>query len=245
MNMQQVETVVDSERGCGWRKPGGLYLRCGNAMTPCGKLPVPLTVCPCCGEGIKPARGWSWFNPQPFLKEKECAYALDADSKALHCAGCPMETAPDRAGLLWVGEKFYPTPQAYMDEARKLGISRRIPRVPNGYKAGDRVYLAHRCCIQIPGIDPDKCDCTVPEQGALVHRADCKGRIFQAGIFTTFVPERIEYVTKGDESAEDLDALVKRGITPVKVVRDVDLPPADKIDSGAEAETLAIEGGQP
>jgi hypothetical protein len=196
-----VKTVVDSQRGCGWRKPGGLYFRCDGIMVPCGKLPVPLAVCPCCSAGIKPARGWTWFNPRPFLAVKPCSLKAEEPDR---CQLCPMETAPERAGLLWIGEKFYPTPEDYQAESRKLGVSRRITRIPQGYKPGDRIYLAHRKAIK--GTD---------EKGAPT---------FGPGIFTTFVPDRIEYITKGTEKPEELAALVERGITPVKVVRDTDIP---------------------
>lgn len=239
MKMSEVKTVVDSKRGCGWRKPGGLYLRCDGVMVPCGKLPVPLGVCPCCSAGIKPARGWTWFNPQPFLKAKACNLrnAGESMSEEDPCDLCPMETAPERAGLLWVGEKFYPTPQAYMAEAGKLGVSRRINRVPQGYKPGDRVYLAHRLCISENCPNPPGCTEDCPK---------CKGegKVYTAGIFTTFVPDRIEYVTKGDETEEDLDALAERGITPVKVVHDEDLTAEQKQAMRAESECLEIEGGQ-
>lgn len=211
MKLSEVQTVTDSERGCGWRKAGGLYLRFDGAMSACGKLPVPLDVCPCCHAGIKPARGWTWFDPRPFLAKKECAFLAEDDEK---CNLCPMQCAPERAGLLWVGEKFYKTPADFMSEAARLGISRRIARVPQDYQTGDRVYLAHRkafCAVQTvnPGEEPK----------------------LTPGIFTTFVPSRIEYVCKGTESEKELDDLVKRGLTPVKVRRDTDLP--------------SLEGGKP
>lgn len=234
MKLEQVETVTDSKRGCGWRKAGGLYLRCDGVMVPCGKLPVPLGVCPCCSAGIKPARGWTWFNPRPFLALKECA-CLGTDDEA-RCEVCPMHVPPERAGLLWIGEKFYPTPADYMDESRRLGVSRRINRVPQGYKAGDRVYLAHRLAID----HKELCACRGTEGK---NCGTCKGEGWvhhqTPGIFTTFVPDRIEYVCTGKETEKDLDALVERGITPVKVQRDTDLP-----GLAGEAEAQAIEGAQ-
>ena len=60
MNIQTI--VNESERGCGFRKKGGLYLVSEGLAAPCGKLPIPLTVCPVCGQGIKPSRGWTWIN---------------------------------------------------------------------------------------------------------------------------------------------------------------------------------------
>lgn len=215
MKMADVETVVDSERGCGWRKEGGLYLRCDGEWESCGKLPVPFSVCPCCGAGTKPARGWTWFDPRPFLAARTCAENPDK------CALCPLGGAvPERAGLLWVGEKFYPTPADYMKEAVRLGVSRRIPRVPQGFKLGDRVFLAHRLAID----HKELCAC----RGTIGKNCGtCNGEGWvhnqTPGLFTSFVPSRIEYVCKGDETEEQLDALLKRDIVPVKVVRDVDI----------------------
>lgn len=224
MKLNEVQTVVDSVRGCGWRKAGGLYLRCDGVQTPCGKLPVPLAVCPCCSAGIKPARGWVWFDPRPFVNARPCSREDEAikSGNPNPCVTCPLAGgAPERAGLLWVGEKFYATPTEYMAEAKQQGISRRINRVPHGYKIGDRVYLAHR--IGIADFDAAKCDCQ-PTGPANIHTEDCAGHVHTPAIFTTFVPDRIEYVCKGDETENDLDALVERGLTPVKVIRDMGPP---------------------
>ncbi len=67
-------TVIknESKRGCGYRKQGGLYLMAGGPSAECGKLPLELTVCPCCGAGIKPARGWTWVNAEALFASKQC-----------------------------------------------------------------------------------------------------------------------------------------------------------------------------
>lgn len=231
MKIEDLKTVVDSERGCGWRKEGGLYLRADGPMDTCGKLPVPLEVCPCCHSGVKQARGWTWFDPRPFLAVKVCSYAeRPGDDRALKCLTCPMQHPPERAGLLWVGEKFYATPAEYMDEARRLGISRRIAAVPADFKIGDRVYLAHPRAIK------ELCVCrqTLAEK---CPTCEGEGWVYKKGIFTTFIPDRIEYVCKGDETEEQLDALCKRNITPVKVIRDTDQKPQN-------APPAAPEGSQ-
>ena len=46
--------------------------------------------------------------------------------------------------------------------------------------------------------------------------------IYKKGIFSAFVPERIEYVVKGTESPDELENMAKRGITLVNVIRDKD-----------------------
>ena len=42
---------------------------------------------------------------------------------------------------------------------------------------------------------------------------------FTAAIFRAFKPTRIEKVVTGDEPDEEIDKLIQRGITPVKVER--------------------------
>lgn len=46
--------------------------------------------------------------------------------------------------LLWVGYQSYPTIKSFVEEGDRLGVSRRISRVPNGLKlAESKVFLAH------------------------------------------------------------------------------------------------------
>jgi hypothetical protein len=54
-----IETRYDRKRGCGWRKPGGLYLCADGVGGVCGKLPIPLDICPTCHGGIKFCRSWT------------------------------------------------------------------------------------------------------------------------------------------------------------------------------------------
>lgn len=235
-----VEERIDSKRGCGWRQPGGLYLVSGGEAVACGKLPVPLTICPTCSGGIHFARSWTWVDGDALVAAKICSGARHDE-----CSGCLLASATEskqgisigRAGLLWIGESFYKTPADWMREAEKLGVSRRIPAVPREFVLGKTVVLvAHlkaikrRCevcdgrgtvVLRPPGLhegdDPQgprppwKIGCT---------NENCEGGfVFSAGIFSAFVPSAIEYVTKGAETKEELEALVKRGITPIKVVR--------------------------
>ena len=183
-----ITTVVEGKRGCGYRKPGGLYLRVDGRGWECGALPIPLDVCPCCGEGIKPSRGWTWIDMGKFAAKRECA-------RTGGCGPCPLADAMiGRAGLLWVGEQFYPTPEDWLKEASQMGISRRIKSVPHGFKVGETwVAMAHRKAIKI---GDDK---------------------YQAAIFHVFCPSRIEYVVKGTETDEEIATLEKRGFTLVKV----------------------------
>lgn len=199
----QIQDRFDAERGCGFRKPGGLYLRATGLANPCGKLPVELKVCPCCGSGVKPARGWTWVDADAILATQACPNSVNPDTRFL-CEVCPLAGKIGRAGLLWIGESFYPTPQAWTAEAQLHGVSRRISRIPNGFKLGETwVLVAHRKAItRFRNDEP----------------------ITTPGIFHVFRPSAIEYVVRGDETPEDLARLAKRGITPVRVHKIETLP---------------------
>lgn len=190
-----VRVSREGARGCGFRKPGGLYLRCEGRGRPCGLLPIPLTVCPCCGGGIKFTRGWTWVDVSKLasMKKEGCLAGIE-------CGSCPMADARiSKAGLIWIGKQFYETPEEWMREADEMGISRRIKSVPKDFVLGETwVAVAH--VEAIPGS---------------AHPVETKPT---PGIFRLFRPTGIEYVVRGDETEEELEALVKRGIEPVKVI---------------------------
>jgi hypothetical protein len=189
-----IETRMTQKRGCGYRKPGGLYLVSPGLGSPCCKLPFILTVCPCCGAGIKPTRGWTWIDADALFGSKPCM-AGDPGRKFF----CPL-AAPKigRAGLLWIGEAFYPTPDDFSREAAAQGISRRIKALPKDFKVGETwVLLAHRKGVRR----------AVVIKGEETH---------DRAIFHVFKPTAVEYVVKGTETDEALEKLVKRGITPVR-----------------------------
>lgn len=189
--MIEIEIRQDKKRGCGWRKPGGIYLVSAGLAAPCGKLPIPLTVCPTCGNGVKPARGWTWIDGTTLAK-------------------CPMSGTP-KVGLLWVGDKFY-SPDTFTREAAQQGVSRRISTIPKDFKLGETwVWFAHRKAITEP------CPDCKETSTSKCKRCDGDGSIYTAGIFHAFKPTAIEYVVKGDESDEELERIVKRGITPVRI----------------------------
>jgi len=194
-----IQTVIEKKRGCGFRVPGGIYLRTDGMGRVCGALPIELTVCPTCHYGIKPARGWTWINIAELVGAKGCA--LD-DPEG--CGDCPIADAKiQMAGLLWVGEKFYKTPGAFAQESVEMGISRRITMVPKAFKLGETwVALAHRKAILS---NPDPADPVVE---------------MKPGIFHIFRPSRIEYVVKSDDSDEKLEKLEKRGFSLVRVERE-------------------------
>jgi len=190
-----MKTVIDSRRGCGWREAGALYLRADVVFGPCGRLPVPLTVCPCCGEGVKQSRGFTWITNEILLGE-DCDRADQSD-----CGECPLanENIPHKLGLLWVGGKFYPTPADFLNEANSQGISKRIAQIPKDLVLGKTlIALAHpRVQLRRPAMGDDPAACEGP------------------GVCATFRADRIEYVVTGDETDEEIEALEARGVTPV------------------------------
>jgi hypothetical protein len=201
--MPDIQVSFERKRGCGFRKGGGLYLVSGEPMKPCPRLPVPLDVCRCCGQGIKPARGWTWISTEILEAARPCQF-----DPVGGCGGCPMRRPAllgAQLGLLWVGERYYPTPGEFLKEALEMGVSRRIRVIPRDFQLGSTwVAFAHRKAIETGNGNRD-----------LLGEEE---KEHTAGIFQLFRPTRIEYIVKGDEPEDELDRLEKRGITLVKVV---------------------------
>jgi hypothetical protein len=238
--MSNVVVSVESARGCGYRKPGksgvGIYLIAEGLSSPCGRLPLPLEICPCCSGGIKPTRGWTWITPRLLFGSPQAMDALAGTARRCElagmrlvggpkpgalsviksgdhpdeCASCPVGGAlPDgKHGLLWVGGAFYKTPADFTTEARRMGVSRKLSALPRGFKLGETwVYLAHREALGLP---------------------DSEQRI--AGIFSAFKPTGVDLVIEIDpsaacnvpERAEKLAEEIGDGARIVKVVRDTD-----------------------
>ena len=189
--------AVEARRGCGHRKVGGLYIVSdGNMAGSCGRLPIELSTCPCCGGGFKQSRGWSWIDLSLLLDEADgCGFDRG-------CGGCPISALNDieQAGLLWVGAQYYPTPESFLIEARKQGISKRLPKgqVPKDLVLGETwVMLAHPKAVQRDGA-------------------------YRPGIFSMFRPSALEQIVTESQSKDPklLDSLEKRGIRPVIVPDD-------------------------
>lgn len=187
---------ISAKRGCGYRKPGGLYLCAEAAAANCGMLPFPLTVCDICGQGIKQTRGFTWINSDLFITGR--CFSDIAD-----CYNCPMQLRNERMGLMWVGEKFYRTTDAFNREANTRGISKRIAQIPRELELGKTwVALAHPRAIR-------KIDATDHME-------------YTAGVFRVFRPQTVEYIMIGTETQEQLTALEKRGITLISETADID-----------------------
>ena len=220
--------AVESKRGCGFRKVNGLYLFGGGIGTPCDRLPFELSVCSCCGQGIKQARGFTWVAVAQLFQ------GMHLVNKAMCPCGvgkfCPLCVKPEvmgRAGLIWIGTKFYKSPSDFIKEGVELGFSRRIKAVPQGFKVGETwVLLAHSKSVSYQK----------PLEDALGPNEKTTELAYKPGIFYVWLPTRLEkIVLESTRGTEEIEALEKRGITPVFV------PDDDKDHQGNVHDDLAAE----
>ena len=181
--------AIESERGCGYRKVGGIYF-VGSGMTvQCDRLNYNLTLCPTCNSGIKFTRGYQWIDWFAYAGKHEGCHG-DFEN-------CPLCNPPEgrNYGLMWVGDKYY-SPATFIREGNSMGISKRIYSVPKKFVVGeDWILLAHKKAGENDG------------QG---HPTPA--------IFHAFQPQRIEMLLfTSDATEEMLEKLARRGITPVLV----------------------------
>lgn len=236
--MVSISTRVEGRRGCGYRKGGGLYLVCVGIPRACGRLPIPCDRCPTCGHGIKPTRSWTWMDADALFLAFPCKTPEQPEAE-VHCPTCPLGRPIGKAGLLWIGEKFYPTPEDWTRESVAMGPSRRIPAVPKGFEVGKTwVLVGHRKAIERP------CPCATRKQDEIgmdfeEANPECEqcegfGKVTLPGIFHMFQPTAVEYVVKGDETEEELERMEKRGLTLIRVVRKEDKTEALPLEDESE-----------
>jgi hypothetical protein len=191
--MSMVKILNAIGRCCGKRKVGGLYIYCGGIGSICYRLPIPIPdACPCCGEQLRQLRSVRIINPKQLWG--------DCDKKATehpcHTFKCRACFPPEKAGLMWVGKEY--TPEQFIEEALKYGVSKRIPAIPKQLKIGDSLFLVHNNALS----EKD-------ENG--VKRDSRTGLFFVATIteFQKIVNE------KQAEDGEYIQSIVDQGITPV------------------------------
>lgn len=185
-----ISYTTEIERGCGYRKEGGLYVCAGAPSVSSKALPLPLAICPTCHSGVKQSRSWTWIEPAPLFLEHdhwdESAGPLSWPGPYTKDVAMGSHAIRVKAGLLWIGETFYKTPKEFLDEGAAQGISRRISALPNDFVVGlTRIFFAHP--VAMPGWDD--------ELGEFTDDGEEKG----PGIFSSFVPHTIEYILKQDE----------------------------------------------
>ncbi len=240
--------AVEAKRGCGYRKVNGLYLVGGGLSAPCDRMPFPLERCKVCGGGIKFTRGPQWLLPSFFephlLQEERVFHTYRETDRCLDESPCPVCNKPplgEEFGphlLLWIGRKHY-TPEAYLEEGRRLGVSRRLSALPKGLVLGQTwVLLAHLDAVP-PRQGPDRLPlCATSEclHAQTSHEVACeKTRCTVTGcpcdefeplkptpgIFCAFVPRAVELILKeSDATPERREKEEKRGVTIVTVPDD-------------------------
>jgi hypothetical protein len=206
-------------RGCGYRKVGGLYLCGGYISVPCDRLPYPLDVCPVCGAGIKVSRGFTKINPLKLF-----GYHQPCIDQIRPCFVC--DPKDELSFVMGVGEKYYKTPTDFMAEARHLGISKRIPFIPDELELGKTiVYLAHPKAFEIRASVALQHAMAIvgTENNSEPRLLESEQVEYKSGIFSAFIPQRVEkLIWEHDATPETLEKLNKRGITPI-IIKDGDV----------------------
>lgn len=203
----------EKKRGCGYRKVGGLYLMGTGYSVPCDMLPLKLKSCPTCGFEIPFYRGFQWIKKAwiiHFSEEHHNARAMKAE-RCSHtyekvptkCPLCfPEENSLEKYGLMWVGSRYY-TPESFALEANKVGVCKKIPRIPKGLEIGKTwVLVAH---TKVPFSD------VFDERGIRKKEPE-----YHPAVFYAFKPTAIEMpIWKSKATKRRLNRLKKLGITPI------------------------------
>ena len=126
------------DRGCGTRKKGGTYLFCDlQNVAPCPSLPIKLPDrCPTCGEELEQFRGIKVVNPQKYFVVPQKVITKCPGGTCLACY------PPEIGAVMWVGKKYY-SAASFTSEALRMGISKRIAKIPKGLKVSDPIYFVH------------------------------------------------------------------------------------------------------
>lgn len=213
--------MSEAERGCGYRKIGGLYLVAdpGPALD-CDGLPLHLDPCGCCGFEPAFSRNLQQIKAEYIIQaEKILHYRMHPEESGLdpemaieeNCSCpdmCPICHAEGQTaqgislGLMFVGAQNY-TPESFIQESVKLGISKRIAEIPSWLKLGETwIFLAH---MKVP-------DHKLQTNGGLLE----KEPTYHKAIFYGFKPARLEMpVWKGDLTNAEILRLEQKGVTPI------------------------------
>jgi hypothetical protein len=131
-----------------------------------------------------------------------------------HCLVC--EPKDEVAFVMAVGTKFYPETSDFLNEAKSQGISKRIPFIPKKLKIGKTViYLAHNKAFEAkePVVLQQAMGILTQSQPRLI---DAEIKNVKLGIFSAFIPQRIEKLFWESEKTKKLAKdCKKQGITPV------------------------------
>jgi len=152
---------------------------------------------------------------------------------------------------MWVGVKFYKTPDAFMSEARSMGISRRITAVPRDFVVGKTwVLIAHPNAItRAPRTEEEKAEArklALAQQNLEVRSDADLPNIVVKGVISIVQPTKIEKIVTETQSRDtaEMEKLRARGIDPV-IVGDDDPDhrgSAYDDDDGEDQSPLPFEG---
>ena len=186
--------MVETERGCGWRQIGGVYLCCDAGLqVECDALPIRLKPCVECGFQVRPVRGIQAVHIG-FLLSKVRGHDC---REGFQCPVCkPDLELGDEVFLNFVGSAAY-SPESFLAEAKAQGVSRRIApgSLPREFKIGKSwIYLAHRK-VPFRGQLPDG---VMREEPGLQPEPE-----YWPAIFYAFKPTRMEVVL-GDDAPADV-----------------------------------------
>jgi hypothetical protein len=216
--------MSERERGCGYRKIGGLYLTGDPGLTLiCDGLPLPLEPCGCCGfeppfsrnlqriQGEYISQAENRKHNREFVTWED--YKRKGFDETIKCScppNCPICSTmkgflePGIFGLMFVGKKYY-TPQSFIREAETMGICKRIPDIPKWLRLGETwVLLAHS---EVPKVTLEQ----LQTNGMHMKEPEKMKAIFYA-----FKPQRIEMpVWKGEITDTEILTLESKGITVI------------------------------
>jgi hypothetical protein len=107
---------------------------------------------------------------------------------------------------MWVGEQFY-TMASFIDEANRMGISKRIHAFPDELEIGDRIYLAYKKCFRTE----------IPPEEQRKGRGRKKTEVWEPGIFYAFTVTALHKVMNHQKAInpEEVAKLITNGVTPV------------------------------
>lgn len=100
-----------------------------------------------------------------------------------------------------------------------MGVSRRITgdALPRGLVIGETwIFLAHKEAIYPGDIAAQYPQALEPQEIADLAIASATNKRMP-GVFHAFQPSRVEYVVTGEETDEEIESMVARGISPVQV----------------------------
>ena len=218
----------EPKRGCGFRRVGGTYLVGEGIFTPCDRLPMEIKQCPCCGRLIKVGRSLEQFNPHLYFQDhRNCE-----EGGFVRCIVC--KPADANAFIQMVGVESYPTADSFLEEAHRLGISRRVnwKKIPKDFKVGESpIYLAHPYGLEItldpavfpvadvlPGFEDDKSKKKRKRNINQPRLLDAARVEMKPAVFMVFVPKKVERIMWESDATDDVvEKLAKQGFTVVKI----------------------------